>query len=114
MIIYLPREIIHIILEYCGIVKNRNGKIMYQLNINRNIQFNLVKENIINKAVIINEVNSVNYNRQSKYNIMQSKITTMYPSKYFSRYVRDIIFNTIHELIPPYYSVYYYMHDNDL
>lgn len=107
----LPRELIHIILEYAGRVKNRNGKIIYQLNIICDNKFNLVKENIINKSIIINEVKFNDYNMFCKYNIIESKITTMYPKNYFSRYVRDIIFNTIHELIPPYKSILFSHHN---
>jgi hypothetical protein len=51
-IIYIPKELINIILEYDGRIKYRNGKYINQLNFN-NDMYNYIKQNIENKKFIL-------------------------------------------------------------
>ena len=45
----LPREVVYIIMEFCGIVKYRNGKYMYQISTD-DVRYNLLQQ-IPNKVI---------------------------------------------------------------
>jgi len=60
--IQLPNEIMHIILEYYGKIKYRNGKYINQINTENN-NYELVKEKLNNKIAVIN-----NIKKEIKYN----------------------------------------------
>jgi hypothetical protein len=45
----LPREVVFIIIEFCGIVKCRNGKYMYQISTD-DVRYNLLQQ-IPNKVI---------------------------------------------------------------
>lgn len=51
-IIYIPKELVNIILEYDGRIKYRNGKYIDQFNLNNNM-YKCIKQNIENKKFIL-------------------------------------------------------------
>lgn len=105
---YLPNELIDLILEYNGNIKKRLGKYMNQLNL-KDHKYNLLKENIRKKIIIINEFHKEIYfiiDRQSKLKVL---LNFLYPNKYYGKYSKRIIYKTIHQLVPPYKTYYYYI-----
>lgn len=108
---YLPVEIVDIILEYGGHIRNRAGKYMKQLDV-KNAKYNNVKENIERKGLVVKEVKKKSYifmDRNSKLKMILSQI---YPTPSFAKYTKRIVYKTIHISIPPYTSNYYYMWEN--
>jgi len=61
--IQLPKEIVHIILEYYGKIKYRNGKYINQINVENN-NYLLIKEKLNNKVALINDIKKeIKYNK---------------------------------------------------
>ena len=105
---YLPNELIDLILEYNGNIKKRVGKYINQLNL-QNKKYEILKESIRKKIIIINEFHKETYfviDRQSKLKVL---LNLLYPSKYYSKFSKRIIYKTIHQSIPPYKIYYYYI-----
>ena len=105
---FLPIELIDIILEYNGSIKKRLGKYMNQINLN-NKKYYLVKEFINKKIIIVNEIKKKFYfliDRQSK---LKFEISKMYSITNFPKCTKRIIYRTIHQLIPPYKDYYFYI-----
>ena len=103
---FIPPELVDIILEYIGFIKIRNGVFMKQLDL-EDQKFNLVKENLLNKSAIINIVKSEKFIIDRK-----SKIGANLRSIYRDKLLTSLIYETIHQLIPPYQNTYYYMQKN--
>lgn len=101
---YLPKELIDIIMEYIGLVKKRNGILMNQLDLN-NKKYLYLKEHINYKLDIMQIVHKENFlpDRKSK---IAAKIGFIYND---DKLKKSIVFKTIHVLIPPYIKTYYYL-----
>jgi len=108
---YLPVEIVDIILEYSGHIRIRLGKRMKQLDLNHT-KYDFVKENIERKQLIVNEVKKETYFVMDRNSKLKWMLDNMYPVISFAKYTKRIIYKTIHSLIPPYRNQYYYMWEN--
>lgn len=109
--IYLPKELIIIILEYTGNIKYRLGKYMNQIN-TEDIKYNIIKENIQNKIIIINEVITEKF-LTDLYSKLRNKINLLYSfNRYYPLCTKRIIYKTVTLLIPPYRVDYYYMYEH--
>jgi len=103
---FIPPELVDIILEYIGFIKIRNGVFMKQIDL-EDQKFNLIKENLLNKYAIINIVQKEKFIVDRK-----SKIGANLRSIYHDKLLTSLVYNTIHQLIPPYENTYYYMQKN--
>lgn len=103
---FIPPELVDIILEYIGFIKKRNGVFMKQIDL-ENQNFNLVKENLLNKSSIINIVQKEKFMIDRK-----SKIGANLRSIYNDKLLTSLVYITIHQLIPPYEKTHYYLREN--
>jgi len=107
---YLPPEIVDIILEYAGHIRNRAGKYMKQLNV-KDSKYNIVRKNIERKGKIIQEVKKETYFIMDRSSIIKKILSEMYPSPNPS-FIKRIVYKTIHTSIPPYKTQFYYLWEN--
>jgi len=109
---YLPPEIVDIILEYGGHIRNRAGKYMKQLNVNDS-KYNVVRENVERKGLIVKEVKTETYFLLDRNSIIKKILSQMYPSpSHNPSFVKRIVYKTIHVSIPPYKPQFYYLWEN--
>ena len=103
--VFLPLEIIYIILEYEGSVRYRNGKIMKQLNLKKE-KYDTLKENIDKKNRIQREFCNMQHyffmDRKSKWKSVLEEL-------YQNSDIKRIIYKTIHQCVPPYNIQFYYL-----